>query len=67
MQKQDDLPVEHYQKASNNSIRVPYGLAQSHQGVENHEVSQRLLKQMAGYNNFNTLPYALIRVRGHYS
>ena len=49
--------IEHYQKASNNSIRVQYGLAQSHQGVGNHEVSQRLLKQIAGYN-FNTLQYA---------
>ena len=60
MQKQYDLAIEHYQKASNNSIRVQYGLALSHQGAGNHEASQRLLKQIAGYN-FNTLQYALIR------
>ena len=62
MQKQYDLSIEHYQKARNNSIRVQYGLALSHQGAENHEASQRLLKQIAGYN-FNTLQYALIRAR----
>jgi len=51
MQKQYDRSIEYYQKASNNSIQVPYGLALSHQGSGNHRASQRLLKQIAGYNS----------------